>query len=1597
MALEAGDRLMGRYRILELIGSGGSSSVSLALEEATQRKVVIKELRADAPELLDAFRAEFVLLARTTHPHLTRVFDFGSELVRGGLAHYYVAEHVDGSTLSAHARTARGQELLSPYLDALEGLLELHALGIRHGDFKPSNVLVSAAGHGVLIDLGCARPFGPSASLCGTEGYLAPELLRSEGGDARSDLYSAGATLRELFAISGDEPSPKIRKLIQRLTADPPGERPSNLAEVLEQFGRAAPNLPVVPARGTLVGRESQLRAFDAWLEAFLRSQPSAPVFCVTGERGMGVSRLTHALVARGSLRARVLRARSDETHALRRLFAVASESDATEPLDAVGIARALEQVREPTLLVLEDYELLPDAERELLISLSRLIENESRFRIVLSGRTSFPAERAESVVVGPLDRSALRSLVGRLFSEQQLEALVQRTHGRPKDVERALDEHRQTSRRPARAAPGETTPRSAVRELSQEERALLGLLLVWEGELDPVSLELRFEDFSGLLAKTIAEREGTRLRLSDRFSEDALRGSLAPRELERAHEQAAEHWLREPLTPITLVRSARHLFLAGKIERAETLLGADHDWSRAGARELSKLSAAARRGRNPTLLGRLAEVVSTSGVPREGLRLAALASRRLRTTSVTLSIGERRELALRALLAAAEALTRLGRGPRAERLLVASQARDFSNQERSRLLDRLARARLQRGDYSGAEQAAREGLSADVPQLVEGHLRETLGIALGYSGRAPEGELELQTALVRLGEQASPRERARIMSHRAILAFRAGRIEQAISEHRGALALAEKDGATDLAAVACLNLGTAEQQSGQLGAALESYERGTIFARVTGRESTELTLRYNLANLYAELGSFERAEELLDRLERRAGSARFEYFKTPIAILRAELELYQERPDQAVARLDACISELERAGRSRELAEAELRRADADLALGNRASVRTRLDALKPRLSELGAVDLELGLELCLARLEIAERDPAARQRLERALERARREGLKLLEANLESELFSWFELEGDAARASEQRARARRVWDRLGSGLPPALSDVFWRHPRRAPLGELTRAFTVKGPTSRDSAALTRLLSLNRRINSSLAVTRVLESALESAIELTGAERGFVLLARHAELEEHVARASGEPRVVFFEDDEAAYASGHGPSRTVVRRVLEREEPVLTTDAEVDARFAPGSSIHALRLKSVLAVPISSPNGALGALYVDSRIQRARFSAEERDLLLAFADQVAIALGNARLHAELEQRTRELEEQKRAVERLSRGQAREIERLQREVALRQRSLESSYDYSQIAGRGPAMRELLERVDRVVESAANVLVQGESGTGKELVARAIHFNGPRKERPFVGINCAALPESLLESELFGHVRGAFTGADRDRQGLMPAANSGTLFLDEVGELPLPTQAKLLRVLQEREVRPLGSTKSQKLDIRLICATHRDLGEEVAEGRFREDLYYRIAVVSLRVPPLRERVEDLPEIASAILTRLARDASRPAATLAPDALRALAAHPFPGNVRELENVLTRAFVLSASERLLASDLDLGQARVRTGRSRNRGEFEGEERERILRSLESSRWNVSVVARTLGIPRNTLYRKLARYGLERKAT
>lgn len=304
-------------------------------------------------------------------------------------------------------------------------------------------------------------------------------------------------------------------------------------------------------------------------------------------------------------------------------------------------------------------------------------------------------------------------------------------------------------------------------------------------------------------------------------------------------------------------------------------------------------------------------------------------------------------------------------------------------------------------------------------------------------------------------------------------------------------------------------------------------------------------------------------------------------------------------------------------------------------------------------------------------------------------------------------------------------------------------------------------------------------------------------------------------------------------------------------------------------------------------------------------------------------------------------------------------------------------------------------------MRNLRKQIDKLARSQAPVYISGESGSGKELVARLIHERGPRANHPFVPVNCGAIPSELMESEFFGHRKGSFSGAIEDKPGLFQAAHGGTLFLDEVADLPLPMQVKLLRAIQEKAVRSVGGQQEEVVDVRILCATHKDLDAEVAAERFRQDLYYRLNVIELRVPPLRERRDDIEPLASHVLMRLAADTGQPAAKLHPHALDALKSYRFPGNVRELENMLERAHTLCENKQIEASDLRLAEGNCSiegglldlTQIDNLEAYLENIERQLILQALEETRWNRTAAAQRLNLSFRSMRYRLKKFGLD----
>ncbi|MEW6744568.1 MAG: sigma-54-dependent Fis family transcriptional regulator [Planctomycetota bacterium] len=545
----------------------------------------------------------------------------------------------------------------------------------------------------------------------------------------------------------------------------------------------------------------------------------------------------------------------------------------------------------------------------------------------------------------------------------------------------------------------------------------------------------------------------------------------------------------------------------------------------------------------------------------------------------------------------------------------------------------------------------------------------------------------------------------------------------------------------------------------------------------------------------------------------------------------------------------------------------------------------------------------------------------------------------------------------------------------------------------PSKRRLGRFIKeTFLGGGSGAADQARLLRLLEINKALVSERQPRRLLELILDAAIELTGAERGFVILRRKGEESIEAARTL---------DREDVKSARKKISRTLATRVMDTGQAIVTEDAIGDSDLSQYASIMDLKLRSVICTPLRAGVTTIGCLYLDNRFQKGTFDAGARRLLELFSDQAAIAVENARLHDENERAREELDRLNRQLQEQVRDQAEELQQIRETLDQERETLRLKYDYSSIVGDSDAMRQVFRLMDTVTDTDYPVLILGESGTGKELVARAIHYNGKRAQARFVSENCAAIAESLLESELFGYVRGAFTGAVEDKKGVFEVADGGTLFLDEIGEMDLRMQKKLLRVLQEGEFRKVGGRETIKVNVRIISATNADPQRLIAEGRFRDDLYYRLKVMTIRVPPLRERREDIPRLVQHFLDKIAqRTGSRPIEIL-PEALRVLVAHDWPGNVRELENELMRLAALSRGS--IDARLVSGLAeRPLPHRPLPQGaagylELEGKslaeiERETILHALRRAGGKRARAAEVLGIPRRTFYNRLRKHGL-----
>ncbi|MGD0676644.1 MAG: sigma 54-interacting transcriptional regulator [Polyangiaceae bacterium] len=949
------------------------------------------------------------------------------------------------------------------------------------------------------------------------------------------------------------------------------------------------------------------------------------------------------------------------------------------------------------------------------------------------------------------------------------------------------------------------------------------------------------------------------------------------------------------------------------------------------------------------------------------------------------------------------------------------------------------ARAHLRAGLYEQAVRLAEGVVQADAADADAADALSVRGVALALMGDDAGARETLDRAVKVARTLGSPRLEAVALGSAAIAHQRAGRSSEARADYLASLSAAER--AEDAATVATvrLNLAGLAQAEGELAQALVHLDAAVDMGRRAGNGAAVTQALLNLANLDLYLGRWAHArasiEQLAARREELSPAARAQ-------LLGLEAEHAARTGDSARATqlYEGAALAWEAQGRAPDAAESRLEAllSRARAKGGDPPSLARELEEIRATLREAGFGEHDALAELVRGVIAQASGDEdGARRSLDAAIEAATQAGRRE---------WAWQALDARARLAAAQGAvaTARRdtevalaMLEEFASKLPRDLREVFWDDPRRRALRQahtatvispgLISAALVAQPLARTPTTaggntslylgrlaedrLARILELTRELASEHDIERLLQRVTDHAVALLGAERGFVLLHSEAgELEAHTARTRSGG-----DDPHARF------SRSVAERVVQNGEPVVTVSARDDERLAHAVSVHQLMIQSIACVPIRGAPPVLptiGALYVETRLRAGVRFEQELPTLLAFADQAAIAIENARLLAENRARADDLARANADLAAARDEIARTLGKRTEQLALVRRDLKQvraklrgHFGYAGLVGTSTAMRRLYALIERVKDTDIPLLVTGESGTGKEVVARAIHEAGPRAKRPFIGVNCGAIPANLLESELFGAVKGAFTGADRDRRGLLQEAEGGTLLLDEIGEMPQKMQSGLLRVLQEKRVRPVGATREEAVDVRVVAATHRDLAQMVTDGRFREDLFYRLHVVELRVPPLRERVEDVPMLIDHFLAIFSARYRRERKTVSRDGLRKLCAFPWPGNVRQLEHVLLSAWLMTEGGEIGADDLELPSfaaratlaidggrrgvptpAGARPPRADNQAAHKTAERERILSALAASNWNRVQAAKLIGIPRRTFYRRLKEFGI-----
>ncbi|MFO1462880.1 MAG: sigma 54-interacting transcriptional regulator [bacterium] len=917
--------------------------------------------------------------------------------------------------------------------------------------------------------------------------------------------------------------------------------------------------------------------------------------------------------------------------------------------------------------------------------------------------------------------------------------------------------------------------------------------------------------------------------------------------------------------------------------------------------------------------------------------------------------------------------------------------------------LQLLASLATGEGHWEQAWEQLRQAASwALSDKSLAGQIQLRLGEIALRTLRWDAARLCFEKARALFSESAVPLSAMLAENSLAALEKESGHLTKALSHCEAAIRNAEAAGEHGAWARYLSNRGLILAELGRLGEAREAIRQSKDFLELFASEQEIGTAEIQEAELHFLSGNRQRFEEAFQDLVKKKPTLLRHGLWNSALLLRAHAALWHG--DLGVA--DLLLAELE--------ASPTLTPLERNAAGIARLQATHWVRQLRPeevaKLTpvEHGAEAIKLegdwpGLFQFLGRAP-EENSAETYQSLVRGILDLQNPFLRQLELFHLQVYFQRHQLDGFVFRLQELR---ESQWAGSLSSLPEEMRMDFQKNMNLIDADQAMQAPLVPAapkPAATVAAAETGGLSETKfrqfcEISNQLAhkseLKEILAGVMDAALLLSGAERGFLIL--QGGKETSLAIPGYEIRVARHLNPQALQSKDFEFSWTVVKRAVAEGSPILTQNALEEEGFRDLTSVHALQLRSVLVLPLESQGKVLGVIYLDNRHQAGSFQPADLPILLGFANQASAAIVKQQILEELQAVKSKLEVKVQ-------DQEQRIEVLSEELSQSRDQLK--YEYREIIGSSPAMMQVFKLLDHVSKTKIPVWILGESGTGKELIARSLHENSPRKSQPFIAENCGSIPENLLESELFGHKKGSFTHADRDRVGLFEQANGGTLFLDEVADMPMPMQIKLLRVLQEEEIRPVGSNKKVPIDVRLVTASNRDLAVLVEKGSFREDLFYRINGMTIHLPPLRERREDIPALVHYLMKRMAKRYQLPPCKVSEEALEFLMAQDWPGNIRQLEGVIRNSMMFADGKMLTAKILKsngLLQARRKGGSPQAAAaspaplasDKEGEERRKLIECLRRHNLDKKLVAEELGITPKSVYMRMAKLGIPKK--